>query len=83
VLIFSVKAAKMQLLKMQNFSHLAEFFSNICRQLGLGPGNSVALTGHSSTLLAIRKICSSLFNILRNRQSMYPFAQEIAVGYYV
>jgi hypothetical protein len=25
---------------MQNFSHLAEFFSKICRQPMLGPGNS-------------------------------------------
>jgi hypothetical protein len=35
---------KTLLLKMQNFSRLAEYFSKIVRQLGLGPGNS----GHES-----------------------------------
>jgi hypothetical protein len=38
---FTIKSNKRQLFKNAEFcSHLAEFFSIICRQPGLGPGNS-------------------------------------------
>jgi hypothetical protein len=49
---FTLKSNKRQLFKnAEFFSYLAEFFSNICRQHGLGPGNSVRL--HDISVAAI------------------------------